>query len=294
VSAPPAEIEEARLERLAQVAGRLLRGRPLHQGGHWLHPRPAPGGLEFLDHRPLMPGDDPRHLDWRASARNRQPLVRRYRDERAGEWIICLDRSASMGAAQGVWPLARQLASALSFLLLNLEHRVGLAVFSGGLDGFLPPGRGRTAYVALRRALQSAEPRETGGASRLNACLPVLTRSRQVAVISDFLTPDGMRGDLEGVIARCEAVHLFQVFGEPLEPIPEGPLVIEDAESGERMLTLADRGLTARVADRRTALRRELAGFCRRNGALYSASPVGKPWDRVVLDHLVGPEARLA
>lgn len=288
-------IDEARLERLVRLASRLLRGRPLHHGGQLLRPRPASAGLEFLDHRPMILGDDPRHIDWRASARSRQPLVRRYRDERAGEWVVCLDRSTSIGTAGGAWPLARQLTAAFAYLLLNLEHRVGLALFSAEVDLYRPPARGRSAYIGLCRTLEPASPRSEGGASNLDACLPLLPRARQVAIVSDFLTPDSMKGALGAIVARCDTVHLFHILGRTHAPMPGKPLIVEDAETGERMtVDGADPGLEARLAARQRSLSQELEQFSSRRGALYSACPVGKPWDRVLLDHLVGPEATLA
>ena len=296
-----ATLDEVRLERLARVAGRLLAGRPLHHSGRLPHPRSTPAGLEFLEHRPLMPGDDPRHVDWRASARSRSPLVRRYRDERAGEWLILLDRSASMGAAAGVWPLAQQIAGALAYLLLGLEHRVGLALFSRHLDQAQPPGRGRLAYLALRRTLAAARPRETGGGSRLESCIGLLGRGRQAAVISDFLAPDAMAPAIAQLRGRCDAVHAFQVIGADghgVAPDPwtsnARPFRLVDSESGVTIDALVSPDLVARVVERRQALASGLEEHCRRQRILYSACPVGAAWDRVLLAHLVGPEARLA
>lgn len=291
---PLADLDEARLERLARVAGYLLAGRPLHHGGRLPHPRSTPAGLEFLEHRELMPGDDPRHLDWRASARSRTPLVRRYRDERAGEWLILLDRSASMGAAPGAWPLALQLAGAFAYLLLRLGHRVGLGIFSTDVDAVQPPGRGRAAYLALRRALADARPREGGGGSRLAACLGLLGRGTQAAVISDFLTPDAMGQALSQLRGRCEAVHCLQVLGEPWVPAVAGSLRLTDAETGEGLDAQPDPGLAGRVAECQASLAAGLERHCRRRGMRYSGCRVGSAWDRVLLEHLVGPEARLA
>jgi uncharacterized protein (DUF58 family) len=288
------EEEEARLERLSRLAARLLSGRPLHHEGRLVHSRPGSSGLEFADYRAMIPGDDPKHLDWRASARSRHPLVRQYRNERAGEWVIFLDRSASMAANGGVWSLARQLAIALAFLLLNLEHRVGLALFSAELDRYLPPGRGRPTYLTMRRALGSISPLERGGASRLDACLQVLPRSGQVVVISDFLAPDAMKGPVAGITLRSRAVHLLHIQGPAPALSPDIPAVVEDVESGERLITRVDETVSAGVMERMRMLARDLEQFCRNRGAAYSAVPVGKNWEEVLLDHLVRPEARLA
>lgn len=282
-------LDEPRLERLALYAARLLAGRPLHQGGQRPHPRAVPAGLEFHEHRPLAPGDDPRHIDWRASARAREPQVRRYRDERAARWVLCLDRSASMGpCAPGVWPLALALTGALAYVLIALDHQVGLALFSTGLDCVQPPGRGRGAYLAIRRLLAEATPRAAGGASRPAACLP-LTGGASLALISDFLAPDGMAEALERLNARAPRLHALQVLGPPvgLDRGP-GPLTVQDAETGERLTAHLAPGLAATLAGRQATLAAGLARRCRRQGMVYSLSRVGTPWDLALLAHLMG------
>ncbi len=284
-------LDEPRLERLARVAARLLLAPPRHHGGQRPRPHPVAAGLEFHEHRPLAPGDDPRHIDWRASARAREPQVRRYRDERAARWVLCLDRSASMGpAAPGVWPLALALTGALAYVLVALEHQVGLALFSTGLDRYQPPGRGRGAYLAVRRLLAEAQPREQGGASRPTACLP-LTTGTQLALVSDFLAPDAMAGDLERLDARAPGLHALQLLGPPAALMGDLPasLDIRDAETGEHLSIATGPGLSSALAQRHEALAATLAQRCRRRGIVHSLTRVGTPWDQALLAHLLGP-----
>jgi len=44
--------------------------------------RPISGGDEFIAHRRYQPGDSPRRIDWKASARSTQMLVTEYADVR--------------------------------------------------------------------------------------------------------------------------------------------------------------------------------------------------------------------
>ena len=53
-------------------------------------------GLEFDESRPYVPGDDIRSIDWNATARNQQPFVKRFREERDQTLLFALDVSASM------------------------------------------------------------------------------------------------------------------------------------------------------------------------------------------------------
>jgi len=52
--------------------------------------------LEFQDHRPYVPGDDLRHVDWRAFARSDVLSIRLYREEIAPRIDLVIDRSRSM------------------------------------------------------------------------------------------------------------------------------------------------------------------------------------------------------
>jgi uncharacterized protein (DUF58 family) len=290
---PLAALDEARLARLACIAGQLLGAKPARPGNALLHLRASDAGLEFMEHRQIRPGDDPRHVDWRASARHRSLLVRRYRDERAGAWTLCLDCSASMGAASGVWTLALTLTAALAFVLLALNHRVGLVLFSTGVDQHLPPGRGRSGYVALRRVLAAAQPRARGGDSRLEACLRVVDRGTDAAVISDFLRPDTLSPALSRLAVHCAGVHALQVQGEVAVTPTDGHLSLEDAESGERLDTLWAPELVRGAAQRHRALAQELEEHCRRRRIRYTAAATDSSWERALLTHLLGREPEL-
>ncbi len=130
----------------------LLRGTAAQGvGPRAAHNRAGPG-LEFLDVRQYTPGDDLRHIDWRQSSRRGQPMVRRYRDESASDWFICIDGSASMGLADK-WQMAVQLASALTYALIYGGHRVALAVFAERIHTYCPTGRGQLQYATVLRHL---------------------------------------------------------------------------------------------------------------------------------------------
>lgn len=142
MSEPLATLNEADLQRLARVAERLFAGRPQLTPGTQPHRLHAGQGVEFLDHRNYQPGDNVRDIDWLATARSRRPQVRRFRNETSSDWYICLDNSASMGLHLGKWSLAVQLAAALAYLLIHLDNRVSIILFSDRVDSLRPSGAG--------------------------------------------------------------------------------------------------------------------------------------------------------
>lgn len=296
MSHPLAQIEAAELQGLTRVADRMLAGSPLLAPGSRCHRRRAGSGLEFRDFRDLAPGDDPRNVDWRASARSSIPQVRRHYEDRAADWILCLDRSASMTVGGGrKWHLALQLAAAFAYLLLDLEHRVGLVVFSGQVDDMRRPGRGRSAYALLLRRLYALEPLATGGGSRPVACLAHIPPGSQVLVLSDFLRSDGMLPDLQRLLQTADQVRALQILDAADAAAPAaGPCSLHDIESAASMPAVLDEAAALAVRERLEGWRLGLARDCRKRGIAFTTGFTGSDWKTVVMAHLIGREAPLA
>ncbi|NBU21707.1 DUF58 domain-containing protein, partial [bacterium] len=54
-------------------------------------------GVQFSEHRVYVPGDDVRHIDWKVSARTRDPLVKKFEEERELNVFLVIDVSQSEG-----------------------------------------------------------------------------------------------------------------------------------------------------------------------------------------------------
>lgn len=141
--------------------GRLLalrRHLRTGAGGHW-HPdlRPAgfPGrrrgaGLETIDVRPFVEGDDVRHLDRNVTARTGTPHVRSFREERGATVILVADFRAPMlwGTRRALRSVAAAEALALGgWRALEADGRVGSLALAAGKMRYVPP-RGRLAGMA--------------------------------------------------------------------------------------------------------------------------------------------------
>jgi uncharacterized protein (DUF58 family) len=281
-------LDEGELARLARAADRLFVGVPRLPGGSSPRRRRAGRGLEFFEHAVYGSGDDPRHIDWRTSARARQPLVRRFQDEAFFDFYLCLDRSASMAIDGGVkWKLALRLAMALGYVLLHGGSRVGLLVFSGGVDAVERPVRGREAFGRLLASLAAASPRTEGGASRLESCRPAMRPDACAIVIGDFLAPTFMREGLSALMRAGVRVQAIQVLSSrETEMAGTGLLRLRDVETRmARDLTITDE-VGARAAARLSALRGELARFCRAHAVPLTVAMTSQSWREVVLAHL--------
>jgi len=279
-------VDELRLRRFARLATRLLRGTAAQGvGPRAAHNRAGPG-LEFLDVRSYTPGDDLRHVDWRQTSRRRQPMVRRYRDESASDWFLCIDGSASMGLA-GKWRLVFELANALTYALIYGGHRVALAIFAERIHTYCPTGRGQHQFATILRHLVNYEPPQRGGASLPGLCVESVSRSGNLILLSDFLRDDAMIDDLRRLRASVSSARAIQVLGEDEATLKtSGPARLHDIESGaERRLVLSPATSTAA----NNALQEHNRRLCRVFAALgmpFSACVVGDDWERVLATHL--------
>ena len=108
-------------------------------------------GLEFADHRQYTPGDDFRHIDWKAYKRLNRLLLRLFDEERDLPIYLMLDASRSM-AEPAKFDMARRIAAALCYIGLAHLDRLTILPFGRGLE---PRDRRRAAARAASSACSS-------------------------------------------------------------------------------------------------------------------------------------------
>ena len=111
-------------------------------------------GRMFESLREWVPGDDLRHIDWKATARRRKVITRQYEAERRQQVLLVLDTGRLMTAevAAGVARLdfAVQAALELAYAAAQYDDNVGVMTFADGVQHFVAPERGR---AGVRRVL---------------------------------------------------------------------------------------------------------------------------------------------
>ena len=86
-------------EVVAQLANMELRARLVVEGFlTGLHKSPYHGfSVEFTEHRQYMPGDEIKHVDWKAYAKTDRFYIKQFEEETNLKSYIILDASGSMG-----------------------------------------------------------------------------------------------------------------------------------------------------------------------------------------------------
>ena len=123
--------------------------------------RPGEGRL-FESLKEWVPGDDSRTIDWKATARRRKLMVRRYEDERRQQVLLVIDAGRLLTAeVDGVPRLEYAIRAALQLAHAAVEHddNVGLMVFAQNVESYLAPARGRRALRGILNALAGVEGR---------------------------------------------------------------------------------------------------------------------------------------
>lgn len=156
------------------------------------HKSPFHGSsVEFTDYREYIPGDDPRHIDWRAYGRSHRLFIRQYEAETDMAAYLLVDVSASMNYAgedsQSKYILAAKIAAALAYLMIRQGDKAALVLFAERLRRFLPPGGTRRHLHNLVSALELAQPSSTTGiAPAVAECNLLFKKRGRIVLLSDF------------------------------------------------------------------------------------------------------------
>ncbi len=228
-------------------------------------------GMNFEDVRAYQPGDEVRFIDRNVTARTGELHVKNFTEERELTVVLLVDVSAS-GAFGSVnlskRELAAEVASVLAFSAVGNRDKVGLVLFSDGIELFLPPEKGRGHVLRIIREVLYFQPRGRG--TNLSAALDflnkVVRRRAVVFLLSDFQSPDFSKP--LAVTARRHDLVAVPVVDPLEETLPDiGRVTLEDAETGEQYeVNTSD--VSAQVAFRKViAARREnLAATLRKYG----------------------------
>ncbi|MEO7457067.1 MAG: DUF58 domain-containing protein, partial [Gemmatimonadaceae bacterium] len=118
-------------------------------------------GRAFARLRDYVVGDDPRHIDWKATARRGHPITREFTVEQSQTVFVLVDAGRSMTQLAGRYPRFEYALSSVLLLAdvaLTAGDRVGALVFDDELRALVPAQRGATAMQALRTALVPVQP----------------------------------------------------------------------------------------------------------------------------------------
>jgi uncharacterized protein (DUF58 family) len=180
-------------------------------------------GAQILQLREYQPGDPPRSIDWKASARSRRLVSRDFSEDQQLDILLAVDAGRASGLAAGDTDrlaLYANVAARLAQRAVTLDDRVGLLIYAERPLAAIAPGHGDSAVMRIRAALSmmSVQPADSNpalAALRLRS----LVRHRSLIVMLTDLDDASVTGELRVAIRLLLPKHLPFIAGVASERV---------------------------------------------------------------------------
>lgn len=229
---------------LARIGNLELRAKGVVEGFiQGLHRAPNLGSsTDFAEHRPYVPGDDTRRLDWKLFAKTDRYYMKEFEADTNTNFVVFLDVSRSMSYG-GKLQYACTLAACLAYFSSLQRDRVGLATFADGIVDYVPPSAKHLRLVlhSLDQAERKVPTKPAASGTKYRQLFERMSdavrRRSMVAIISDlYEEPEEIIGAVNALRGRGNDLMVLHVL-EPSErsfPFDQASNFV-DLESGETM-----------------------------------------------------------
>ena len=278
----------ARFGGLEVVAKMIVEGYMIGQ-----HKSPFKGSsVEFVEHRQYYPGDEIRHVDWRAYGKTGHYYVKEYEEETNLRAYLLVDCSGSMafrGNTISKFDYARQLAAALAYLLLAQRDGCGLITFDTTVKDRWEPSTNRETFGQIVRLLQSRRPGQEGGLGNVVAqILPSLKRRCLVFLFTDcFDDLNSFAAALKQLRMARHEVILFQITAPEEEEFPyTQPTQFRNLEKAGQEILADPHRLRKLYLSRFMAFREGLIKQCGSAGIDFLSLTTEQPYQKALGEFL--------
>ena len=285
---------------LSKITNMELRARLVVDGVlSGIHKSPYKGSsVEFLEHKEYSPGNEIKHIDWKALARTDKYYVKEFEEETNLKCYIFLDTSGSMGyKSTGVskFEYATTLAASLAYLLLNQSDLVGLISFSDGVQQYIPP-RSRLAHLHV--LLNALTEMKTAGKSNtsgiLNEFVEKIGRRSLIIIISDFFDDtDKIIRQLKYFQVKKNEIILFQIL-DPYElTFPFETITFFESMEDDRRILADPKAIKNRYLSEINRFTEQFKQVCLENQIDYWLIDSSMPLDQALIKFLARRESTL-
>ncbi|MCY2951156.1 MAG: DUF58 domain-containing protein [Planctomycetota bacterium] len=213
---------------LARISSLDLRARLIVEGlMTGMHRSPYQGiSVEFAQHRPYTQGDDIRHVDWKVFAKTDKIYLKQYLEETNLHLVCVVDASESMaygsvGGRDATWTKydhATAIAASLSYMAIQQQDSVGLAIFDNELKRYFKPSNSPGQWKIVTHEL-CLIPRlkKTNMGRILDQLAEKLNHRSLIVILSDFFDDlEGIQKGLRHLRYKKHEMMVFQIL-DPLE-----------------------------------------------------------------------------
>ena len=178
-------------------------------------------GTDFESLRPYIAGEDPRNIDWKATARRAAPISRNKQVEKGQQLAVMLDAGRLMAETIGAYSKLEHALNAavmLSYVVQKRGDALTVASFSNKIESFLPNLRGPSLMARVLESLYAVQvrPVESDYWQAIAQMMTLLRRRSLVILLTDVLDASASAGLINN-LSRAADKHLVLcvVLNEP-------------------------------------------------------------------------------
>jgi uncharacterized protein (DUF58 family) len=248
-------------------------------------------GVDFADLREYQPEDDIRYIDWNVTARMDSPYIRQYVEDReiTAWFLLDLSPSVDFGTAQNQKrAMLIDFVTTMARVLTRHGNRIGAIFYGSRIEHTIPARGGRMQVLRLVNDLLK-QPRLshapfTDLIPLLKGGLNAIKRRSVIFLVSDFICVPGWERPLKLLNQRHE-VLVVRLWDPREVELPDiGPVVIEDAETGEQMyIDTHDRGFRRRFKEAAIQREADLTEAFKRSGVDALSLSTGEDLVRAIV-----------
>lgn len=288
---------------IARLGAMPIRARVIVEGAMTgLHRARLHGSsVEFAEHKVYSPGDEIRHIDWKAYGKLDRYYVKQFEQESQLTVYLALDASGSMEFAGGglkKLEYAATALAALAYLVIGQQDKVGLRVFGAPEVDMLVPPRGKTTHLhdvlaVLDKVIADGGRGEASPADALERIAEQARRKRALIVLaSDLFDPDDRTLEvLRRLRAQKHDVALLHILDPHERTLPYEGLTVFEALESEHKLLANPTAIRKEYLARMEAFLAKVAAACTEGGIDYHLISTDKPIEQTLLD-LVAARAK--
>jgi uncharacterized protein (DUF58 family) len=278
----------ARYSGLDVAARLIVEGSMIGQ-----HRSPFKGAsVEFVEHRQYTPGDEIRHIDWRAYGKTGRHYVKEFEEETNLRTYLVVDGSGSMGYGESTlskFTYARYLAAAMGYLLLTQRDAVGLVTFDTQVRERVEPSVSQVNFQRICTVLSNWETgQETSLAGVFSQLIPTLKRRRLVMIFSDFFDRiEPLTQALKQFQHAHHEVILFQVVAPEEQTFPfSRPTLFRSLERSDHRLLVDPHRLRSAYLEQFERFQKKLVDICSHAGVDLVQLTTAMPYSRALGEYL--------
>jgi uncharacterized protein (DUF58 family) len=291
---------------LARVGSLDLRARLIVEGlMTGMHRSPYQGiSVEFAHHRPYVAGDDIRHVDWKVFGKTDKIYLKQYLEETNLHLICVVDASESMGYGSVIAPTgetwtkydhATAIAAALSYMAIQQQDSVGLAIFDQALARYFKPSNSPGQWKMVVQELQMVPKwNKTNTGKILDQIAEKLHHRSLIVLLSDFFDDvENIKKGLRHLRYKKHEVMAFQILDPDEVQFPfEDTTLFKGLEELGEMLT-EPRALREGYLEQLNAHTAALQKLCRGMRVDFTRMNSGDPLDAALSGFLATREATI-